>query len=236
MADFLILAVETSSGCGSVALTNGQMHDGHLLAEVTLRPQVTHSRKLLGSVRFIMDAVGVTWSDLDGIAVCLGPGSFTGLRIGMAAAKGIAMGAGLPVLGVLSLDALAAQLPCTGQQLCCLLDARKKQVYSALYRAAPDNSQPQRCGKIKVQAPEELAASITEPTIMAGPGVAAYEPCFQDREMLTLISPVLVEPRASLIGYLGASQLQAGRFPAPGELHPVYIRASEAEINENARR
>ncbi|MCI5207910.1 MAG: tRNA (adenosine(37)-N6)-threonylcarbamoyltransferase complex dimerization subunit type 1 TsaB, partial [Candidatus Electrothrix sp. ATG2] len=84
-----ILSIETATGCGSVALTKGGITHGKLLAKATAQPEVTHSRRLLGSVDWVMQAAGIDWSDLDGIAVSLGPGSFTGLRIGMAAAKGI---------------------------------------------------------------------------------------------------------------------------------------------------
>src|SRR5512145_300743 len=104
MAGVLILAIETATGCGSVALTRGVGESGKLLAEYTLQPEVTHSRRLLGSVAAMIAAVGIDWSELDAVAISQGPGSFTGLRIGMAAAKWIAMAAGIPLLAVPTLD------------------------------------------------------------------------------------------------------------------------------------
>ena len=125
MAGVLILAIETATGCGGVALTRGVGESGKLLAEYTLQPEVTHSRRLLGSVAAMMAATGIDWSELAAVAVSQGPGSFTGLRIGMAAAKGIAMAAGIPLLAVPTLDGLALQTTTTDLPICCLLDATK---------------------------------------------------------------------------------------------------------------
>ena len=110
---FLILSIETATGCGSVALTGGGVHNGKLLAEATAQPEVTHSRRLLGSVDWVMQAAGIGWDRLDGVAISLGPGSFTGLRIGMAAAKGIVFAAQKPLIGVQTLDAIALSCPIT---------------------------------------------------------------------------------------------------------------------------
>jgi tRNA threonylcarbamoyladenosine biosynthesis protein TsaB len=107
----LILSIETATGCGSVSLTRGGVNNGRLLAEAIAQPEITHSRRLLGSVDWIMKAAGIEWSELDGVAISLGPGSFTGLRIGMAAAKGIVFAANVPLLGVQTLDAIALSCP-----------------------------------------------------------------------------------------------------------------------------
>lgn len=107
MDGLLILALETATPCGSVSLTRGEKDTAVVLAESSSRPDITHSRRLLGTIDWVMHAAGVDWNDLDGVAVSLGPGSFTGLRIGMAAAKAIVMATGLPLVGVPTLDALA---------------------------------------------------------------------------------------------------------------------------------
>ncbi|WP_028585152.1 tRNA (adenosine(37)-N6)-threonylcarbamoyltransferase complex dimerization subunit type 1 TsaB [Desulfogranum mediterraneum] len=231
MADSLILAIETSTGCGSVALTRGTLQQGRVLAEYTHRPDLSHSRRLLGSVREIMTASRLGWDQLDAVAVSLGPGSFTGLRIGMAAAKGIAMAAGLPLFGVTSLDGLACQCPPAGCQLCVLLDARKEQVYGAFYDAAAPGGNPQRRGEILGCTPEELSRLISEPTLMVGPGLEVYQESFAANPLITLVSPALIQPRAAMIGFLGAELLAAGTESTPAGLAPLYVRASEAEIN-----
>ncbi len=145
MADLLILAIETGAGCGGVSLTRGGFSGGRVIGEYSLQPETSHSRRLLGSVAALMAAAGVAWTDLDALAVSLGPGSFTGLRIGLAAAKGLAMATGLPLVGVPGLDALAAGMPMPGWRLCPVLDARKGQVYAASSNSkSPTLPEPRR--------------------------------------------------------------------------------------------
>ncbi|BCO09934.1 tRNA (adenosine(37)-N6)-threonylcarbamoyltransferase complex dimerization subunit type 1 TsaB [Desulfolithobacter dissulfuricans] len=233
----LILAIETATGCGSVALTSGDPLSGALLAEATAQPRVTHARRLLGSVEWVLGAGGVSWEQLDGIAVSLGPGSFTGLRIGMAAAKGLAMAAGVPLLGVPTLDALA----CTAlgvareKELCCLLDARKNEVYAALYRSG-DDGLPVRSQDPVVIGPEQLVAKLTGPTVFAGPGVAAFHEIFAGSRLIEILPPPLCQPRAAFVGLLGGRMLALGDVLEPAAAAPLYIRASDAELNFKARR
>lgn len=236
MAGFLILSIETSTGCGSVALTLGNIEEGRLVTEFTHRPDVTHSRRLLGSIKHIMTTADVTWEQLDAVAVSYGPGSFTGLRIGMAAAKGIAMAAAIPVLGVASLDGLAMQCIETTRQVCCVLDARKGQVYGAFYRYDSTARNMQRQGAIEALTPEELMQQIHEPTVLAGPGIKPYQDFFLSMPMLKVLPETCIQPRASSIGFLGAEQLQKSDIPPPGTLTPFYARASEAEINTQKKK
>lgn len=229
MADVLILAIETATGCGSVALTRGTGHSGKVLAEYSLQPEVTHARRLLGSVQAIMKSVGVEWKQLDGIAVSQGPGSFTGLRIGMAAAQGMAMAAGIPLLPVPTLDGLAAQVPPVDSPVCCLLDARKQQVYAALYRC--EDSGHQRISPFLVLRPEELVAHVQEPTLVVGPGVQACMPVLQGHPQVRLMVTTLLAPRAAAIGFCGGTQLRSGSGELDEQVAPLYVRASEAELN-----
>ncbi len=229
MADLLILAIETATGCGSVALTRGSVTGGKVLAEYTLQPEVTHSRRLLGSVVAMMEAVGVQWPEVDAVAVSQGPGSFTGLRIGMAAAQGMAVAAGIPLLAVPTLDGLAAQMPPVDCPVCCLLDARKQQVYAALYRC--EDKGHQRISPYLVLRPEELVAHVQEPTLVVGPGVQACMPVLQGHPLVRMMSTGLLAPRAAAIGFCAAILLTL----EPGEMSdhviPLYVRASEAELN-----
>lgn len=227
MADVLILAIETATGCGGVSLTKGGMDAGKVLAEYTLQPEVTHSRRLLGSVGAMMEAAGVAWADLDGVAVSLGPGSFTGLRIGMAAAKGIGMGANLPLLGVPTLDGLAAQATPTDLPLCCLLDARKQQVYAAFYCC--EAGRWRRTSDYFAASAEQLAQSIHEPTLLVGPGIMAGQAVFAQHPLARMAPSTLLHPRAAFIGFVGASMLAQGH--GNDDLVPLYVRASEAELN-----
>ena len=131
----LILSIETAAGCGSVALTRGGVQNGRLIAEAAVHAETSHSRQLLGSVEWVMQAAGIGWSDLDAIAVSIGPGSFTGLRIGLAAAKGMVFATGKPLIAVPTLDAIALSCPLIDCPLWCVMDARKQEVYAACYDA-----------------------------------------------------------------------------------------------------
>jgi tRNA threonylcarbamoyladenosine biosynthesis protein TsaB len=229
MAGVLILAIETATGCGGVALTRGVGESGKLLAEYTLQPEVTHSRRLLGSVAAMMAAVGIDWSELAAVAVSQGPGSFTGLRIGMAAAKGIAMAAGIPLLAVPTLDGLALQTTTTDLPICCLLDARKQQVYAAFYRYEAERCR--RTSPFLVLGPEELAHQIHEPTLVIGPGVQACQSLFAAHPLMRSNPAGFLHPRAAAIGFCGARQLAEEATSEAEEIVPLYVRASEAELS-----
>jgi tRNA threonylcarbamoyladenosine biosynthesis protein TsaB len=230
MADVVILAIETATGCGSVSLTRGGVQDGRVLAEFTLQPEITHSRRLLGSVEAMMKATGTAWQDLDAVAVSLGPGSFTGLRIGMAAAKGIAMAADIPLLGVPTLDALAGQVTVCDQLLCCLLDARKQQIYAAFYRTDVVGNH-QRVSDFLVLSPDELLRRISEPTLVAGPGIQACQSQLANHPQVRLLPLGLLHPRAALVGFCGARLWENGGCEKDVDVMPLYVRASEAELN-----
>ena len=126
----LILALETSGSCGSVAVVDGR----GCRAEYSLQSSRTHSRRLLETVERVMVESETDWRQLDALAVGLGPGSFTGLRIGLSSAKGLALATGKPLLGISSLDGLAAQAIYQPLPVCALIDARKQEVFAAFYR------------------------------------------------------------------------------------------------------
>ncbi len=230
MDGLLILSIETATGCGSVALTRGGVNNGRLLAEAVAQPEKTHSRQLLGSVDWVMKAAGLNWTDVDGIAVSLGPGSFTGLRIGMAAAKGIALAADLPLIGVPTLDGLALSCPVIDRPLWCLLDARKQEVYAACYRPGP-GCRPEQVSPARAICPDLLVKNISEPSILAGPGVNEYHELFSRIPDVQLISAALSRPGAARVGFLAAELLERGEILDQVTAVPLYVRASEAEIN-----
>uniref|UniRef100_UPI0040573ED3 tRNA (adenosine(37)-N6)-threonylcarbamoyltransferase complex dimerization subunit type 1 TsaB n=1 Tax=Candidatus Electronema sp. TaxID=2698783 RepID=UPI0040573ED3 len=222
----LILSIETAAGCGSVALTRGGMQDGRLVAEAAVHAETSHSRQLLGSVEWVMQAAGISWSDLDAIAVSIGPGSFTGLRIGLAAAKGIVFAAGKPLICVPTLDAVAFSCPLVDGPLWCVMDARKHEVYAACYGA--DGQQTSQAEAVR---PELLAEKIASPAVIAGPGLAEYQHIFSRIAGLRFIPPALSSPSAAKIGFLAADKLARGEISDPAAAAPLYVRASEAEVN-----
>ncbi len=231
MDGLLILAIETASGCGSVALTQGGRAAGRLLAEYSLYPRRSHSRQLLGLVQAILEASALDWGAIDAVAVSQGPGSFTGLRIGMAAARGLAFAAGKPLIAVPTLDSLAAALPPLKEQVCTLLDARKSQVYAAFYSTSQEdeNGLPLRLGPYLVCASASLLNRITEPVICVGPGLAACDERFIKHPLLRLAPAAISQPRAAMIGFCAAELMGHGAQQADPQ--PLYVRASEAELN-----
>jgi tRNA threonylcarbamoyladenosine biosynthesis protein TsaB len=227
----LILAVETATGCGSVSLTRGEPEEFRLLAECTVQLDTTHSRRLLGPIDWLMKTARVRWDDLDAVAVSLGPGSFTGLRIGLAAAKAIAMAAGKPLIGVPTLDALA--LACGGgdnRLVCCLLDARKQEVYAAFYRMG-ESGLPEPFGRPAVLPPNALLRDIREPVIVVGPGVSVYKDVLAGNDQIALFPEYLSQPRALYVGLLGGRMFAAGSRLDPVTAAPLYIRDSDAQVN-----
>ena len=227
----LILAIDTATPATGLALTRGTLAEGEVVASLGLSSNVTHSRRLLTSIDWLMAEVGVGWNDLDGIGVSLGPGSFTGLRIGMATAKGLAAASGIKLLGVSTLDSLAAKCV-TDRLICSVLDARKKEVYAALYKRDGDD-QLSRTSDICAVSPEDLAARITEPVMMIGDGAVVYREVFSDHigENLTIVPSALHEPAAPSLGLLCADDLLKDKCLDVGSAVPLYVRSSDAELN-----
>jgi tRNA threonylcarbamoyladenosine biosynthesis protein TsaB len=223
----VLLALETSGPCGSIALVTGR----ECLGEYTLQSKLTHSRRLLAGIDWLLGEAGLAWGQIGGIAISLGPGSFTGLRIGLSTAKGLAMATGAPLLGVSALDGLAAQLAHAAVPICPVLDARKKEVYAAFYRNGP-GGQAERTSDYMVLPPAALMAMISEPTLLVGDGAAAYEESFRERlGGMALLPPAqLYFPRAAAIGLLALVKLEQGESLDPADAVPLYIRPSEAEL------
>lgn len=231
----LILSIECSGLCSAVALTSGGVGDGQLLASLSLNSNVTHSRRLLTAIEWILAETGSKWSDIGALAVSIGPGSFTGLRIGLATAKGLALAVNKPLLGVSTLDALA--LNCTGRRLvCAAVDARKKEVYACLYR--PDGQGTyRRSGAIRVLDPEALAAEIAEPVLFVGDAVMAYGNLWQELlgDHYCSAPRSLHVPDAAALGFLAGDMLRNNECLDLDSAAPLYVRASDAELSLGKR-
>ena len=208
------------------------MADGVCVGEISLQSRVTHSRRLLTAIDFLFEQAECDWDGVCGIAVSIGPGSFTGIRIGLSSAKGLAMATGKPLLGVATLDALAGQFTYLDKPLCVVLDARKKEVYAAFYECMGDGS-VNRTSEYLVLPPEDLAARISVPTVMAGDGVALYQDLFSDvlTERFLPVDGGCCFPRAASVGKSAWSGWHRQEFVEPSLLAPLYIRASDAELH-----
>lgn len=227
-----ILAVDTATSCSTVALTAGTRAEGRVLGSVSLSSNITHSRRLLGAIDRLLAETGCEKQDVSGYAVGLGPGSFTGLRIGMATVKGLAAAAGKPLYGVSTLDILAANCYDT-RQICAVLDARKKEVYAAFYRMLDHHRPPVQEKEVAAYTPEALAEAITEPTLMVGDGLAVYGRLWQERlgDMLCLAPSQLWSPSAATLGLIAGELAEKGEALELASAAPRYVRASDAELN-----
>lgn len=233
----LLLAIDTATPCAALALTAGTADDGEVRGCLNMAGGKTHSRRLLLLIDVLMRESGTTWQDVDGIAVGLGPGSFTGLRIGMATAKGLATATGRPLYGVSTLDVLAAQ--CAGAPLVCsMIDARKKEVYAALYRRDVQGRQVMCAGPL-VLPPVALASMLLgvlaadESVLLVGSGARLY-----GAELLPRlggrgrVAPAFLhEPSAAALGLAAGEKVVRGEDLDPIEGMPLYVRGSDAELN-----
>jgi tRNA threonylcarbamoyladenosine biosynthesis protein TsaB len=219
-----VLAVEASSLAGGVAL----LDDERLVAEYRLDVSVAHSERLMAAVdRVLADARWMPRA-LDGLAVSVGPGSFTGLRIAVSTVKGLAVALGLPIAAVPTLDAMAAGLPWAALPVCPVLDARKGEVYASLYRWQ-DGAMHREWEYLAV-APAALAARLDEPTLVVGDGA----PSIDSPHARTLPAPRRL-PSPACVGALGLACLRRGESVAAADLAPLYLRPSEAELKRRVR-
>ncbi len=227
----LILSMDTATPCSSVALTSGTRDEGRILASLSFTGRVSHSRRLFAAIDYLLREAEVDWPSIAAIAVSMGPGSFTGLRIGMATAKGLVAATGKILLGVSTLDSLAAK--CMDSRLiCAVLDARKKEVYAAFYRCN-QRGLAERVGEMAVVAPEKLAATIEEPVVLIGDGAVTYRQLFQSLlgDRAAFAPCQLHQPSAGSLGLLAGEKLRAGDHLDPAVAVPIYIRSSDAELN-----
>ncbi|HEY5674500.1 MAG TPA: tRNA (adenosine(37)-N6)-threonylcarbamoyltransferase complex dimerization subunit type 1 TsaB [Malonomonas sp.] len=223
-----ILAVDSSSMTGSVALCLGEQ----LVAESLLNVRSTHSEKLLKQIDLLLAEAGWQLADLDLLAAVTGPGSFTGLRIGIATIKGLAEVLGTPVVGVSSLEMLAMNLPLCPVPICAFLDARKNEVYTQLFNWTARG--PVVAGAAQVIPPQRALEQLTGPVALVGDGVPLY------REMITTalgsaaLLPVMTahQPRAAQAAWLAWRAYQQGLTITAAELLPTYVRPSDAELNQ----
>ncbi len=225
-----LLTIDTSTTTSSVALTDG----GKLVTEYLLNLEKTLASRLIRTVDAILRENGLTMADLDGIGVALGPGSFTGLRVGLATVKGFALASGKPIAGFSSLAMLAMNLPWSAYPVCPMFDAKKKEVYTALYS----------CGELpvpiiadSVSPPGEFLENVGSATIFVGEGALAYRELIVDRlGDKALFAPLSAQlPRASHGALLAGDAFDRGRFIPAADLVPCYIRASEAELAKRKR-
>lgn len=226
-----ILATDTSTTVNTVAL----YRDGALLAETLVDCGRRHAERLLAVTDALLREVGCALPDVDALAVSVGPGSFTGLRIGTSTWKGLARGADKPLVGVPTLDAMARLAAPHDGWVCPVLDARMGEVYAALYHwESGERSMriPPRVGEIGAF----LALLPPEPVHFLGDGVRLYGGAIRARGAGAVLVPAWAGvPRAAAVAAEAAVLLAAGDPGDPAQVSPLYLRLSQAEENRARR-
>jgi tRNA threonylcarbamoyladenosine biosynthesis protein TsaB len=222
-----ILAVDTSTQTGSVAVLEADT----LLAEVAVTSKETHGKRLMPAIDDTLKMAGLTIEDCEGFAVTIGPGSFTGLRIGVSTVKGLGFATKKPVTGVSTLDALAYQFPLFPDTVCPVLDARKGQIYAALY-ACVGHMKWKRESEASAAEPRQWLKKIQRTCLFVGDGALIYRELIRENlgSLALFAPPYLNRVRASVVAYIGMQQILDDEIVDVGNLVPHYIRRSDAEI------
>ncbi|WP_312612254.1 tRNA (adenosine(37)-N6)-threonylcarbamoyltransferase complex dimerization subunit type 1 TsaB [Oscillibacter sp.] len=222
-----ILALETSAKACSAAVTE----DGQVLASCYQNTGLTHSRTLMPMVESLLKNADLSVADLGLIAVAAGPGSFTGIRIGVAAAKGVAFAANLPAAGVSTLYAMALGLNHINGLIVCAMDARRAQVYNALFEAK-DGKLTRLCEDRAIglaDLAEELRGD-SRPLIAVGDGGALCRQALEDAGISCALAPARLLHQHAVGVALAAGELaEAGTLTTAQNLSPVYLRPAQAE-------
>jgi tRNA threonylcarbamoyladenosine biosynthesis protein TsaB len=220
-----LLAIDTATRCCSVAVRV----DDRTAVELATLSNRTHSVHLMTLVQQALELAETDLHRLDGLAVTIGPGSFTGLRIGISTAKGLAFAAGKPCIGVSSLEALAFACLPWPNPICVLMDARKGDVYAAIFRDI--GGRLERIGDEQVLAPHAILQTIDSPHLFVGDAVPIYEKHI--REMVgdhAEWAPADRHyPKASIVARLAVERLAGATCEEAARLVPHYIRPSDAE-------
>lgn len=225
----LILAFESSAKPASAALVK----DGQLLSQYTQCSALTHSRTLLPMAEDMLKNAELRLSDVDLIAVAHGPGSFTGIRIGVSTVKGLAWAAEKPCVGVSTLEAMAWHGLAVGGYICPVMDARRSQVYNALFKI--ENGRPVRMTEDRPIALEELAKEVTAlgaPVFLIGDSAALCFEYFTAHGVPCVMAPDNLRWQDAW----GVAMVAADKTPGNAdELLPVYLRLSQAERERQER-
>lgn len=219
----LTLGIDTATRTGGVALADG----GRVLRSRSFPLRVTHSESLLPAIVALLEETGRTLTDVRVVAVAAGPGSFTGLRVGLATAKGLGVGAGLRVVGVPTMEALALPFRADDLPVWILLPSKRDHLFTGLFRWSRrgEEWEPERVRPERNQRVEEFLSELEEPAFVAGPGLPAVA---ADLEAVAG-DKIRIDERSrrdsdgSGVALLGERRALAGRFDDPRTLRPLYV-------------
>jgi tRNA threonylcarbamoyladenosine biosynthesis protein TsaB len=225
-----VIGIETATPHRGVALTRG----AEILAELQVCDPRSHAEGLLPSIDSLLSTAGLRATDLAAVAVSTGPGSFTGLRIGLAAAKGLAFSLQLPLYSIPTLEVLASNAAPRETPVCPFIDARRGEIFSALFNFI-DGELVKARGE-GIMGSRELLASLPEHSLLLGEPPPPFLAALKERRPAFPLAPShLGYPRAAAVALKGGLLLADGR-PSEGEnLVPFYLRPSDAEANRQKK-
>ncbi|MDQ3963310.1 MAG: tRNA (adenosine(37)-N6)-threonylcarbamoyltransferase complex dimerization subunit type 1 TsaB [Actinomycetota bacterium] len=224
----LVLGVETSTPQASVAIGSEQ----GIVASALVSRGASYNEFLLPAVRFCLDQAGLGYRNIGGVAVSLGPGLYSGMRVGVATAKALAQALSLPIVGLASLDLVAYEVRYSPKTICAVLDARRNQVFHAFYRSSPGGIQ--RMSDYRLETPQRLAIGLEsrpEEVLLVGNGALVHAAVFDD------IGPVVelgtmqhAFPTATSLVELALPRMMREDFDPLYDLKPLYLRHSARRI------
>ena len=227
-----LVCFDTATSRVSVAVGR----DGAASAELGLPPGRRHAEELVPAIQEVCARADVALDAIAAVCVGIGPGLFTGLRVGVTTAKVLAQVLRIPVVGVPTLDLIAYPLRHATRLVVPTIDARRGEVFYTLYRGVPGGLQ--RVSDYEVGSPEELAGELAargDEVLIAGDGALMHHAEFDELEHVELAGPAAAWPRAAALLELATPRVEREEFCAPWELEPLYLRASDAEIEWDRR-
>lgn len=223
-----VLGIDTSSNATSIAV----IEDNKLICEYTVNTKTTHSQKLMSMIENMLKISEINVNDMDMIAICQGPGSFTGLRIGMATAKALSHVNNLPIVGVNSLELLAGNMDLSDKKICSILDAQRTQVYMGQYKF--ENNKLVEIKSVDVVEIDELLEELkssNEEWILVGEAVYKYEDKIKEIENICVPAPSHNVNKASSLCTIAMNKYDQNIDVYDCyTINPVYIRKSQAEV------
>lgn len=222
-----ILGIDTSTMAANVAV----LEDDKLICEYTINTKKTHSQKLMPMIENMLQLSDIGIKDIDAIAICVGPGSFTGLRIGMATAKAMAHVNNIPLIGVNSLEILGANMDLCNKKICSILDAQRNQVYTCKYMVEENKSKALE--EIRIMPIDDLLeelSSTNEEWIIVGEAVYKYKEKIDTISNITIPSPSNNITKASSLCVVAKDKFEQNiEVHNCYDINPMYIRKSQAE-------
>ena len=224
----LLLCIDTATPQVGVAIGA----DDEVIGRIQLARPQHHAEHLAPAIRYLCDQLDLSLDQLSGIGVGIGPGLFTGLRVGVTTAKVMAQALRIPLIAVPSLDLLAFEVRYADRLVVPVLDARRGEVFYSTYRQVPGGVQ--RLSDYEIGTPDDLAAELSakgEEVLLLGDGALRYREQFYDLDRLEFGPPGLCYPSPSALVELTRAKFQREDFIQPRQVHPLYLRLSDAEMN-----